>query len=158
MKGLGILAVVAVIVQGVLGGTRVTQVSTLLAAVHGCTGQAFFALMVALCVLTGREWQKSQLTVPDIARVRPHALLILGLIGGQIMLGAWLRHYGTREALISHAAFALVVWVSAVHLLAGSSGDGRALRPWFRRRGLWRAHGHASDRVGYHCLDLLVTF
>jgi cytochrome c oxidase assembly protein subunit 15 len=116
MKVLGILAVLAVIVQGVLGGTRVTRVSTLLAAVHGCTGQAFFALMVALCVLTGRDWQKSQLTVPDAARVRPHALLVLGLIGGQIVLGAWLRHYGTREALISHAAFAIVVWVSAVHL------------------------------------------
>ena len=57
MKGLGMLAVVAVIVQGVLGGTRVTQISTFLAAVHGCVGQAFFALMVALCVFTGRGWQ-----------------------------------------------------------------------------------------------------
>ena len=47
MKGLGVLAVVAVIVQGVLGGTRVTQVSTLLAAVHGVVGQAFFGLIVA---------------------------------------------------------------------------------------------------------------
>ena len=61
MKGLGVLAVVAVIVQGVLGGTRVTQVSTLLAAVHGCVGQAFFGLMVALCVLTGRGWQEPTL-------------------------------------------------------------------------------------------------
>ena len=56
MKALGVVALVAVIVQGVLGGTRVTQVSTFLAAVHGCTGQAFFGLMVALCVLTGRDW------------------------------------------------------------------------------------------------------
>ena len=37
MKVLGVVALVAVIVQGVLGGTRVTQVSTFLAAVHGCT-------------------------------------------------------------------------------------------------------------------------
>ena len=43
MKVLGIVALVAVIGQGILGGTRVTQVSTFLAAVHGCTGQAFFA-------------------------------------------------------------------------------------------------------------------
>src|SRR6266404_4459494 len=35
IKGLGVLAVVAVIIQGVLGGTRVTEVSTFLAAVHG---------------------------------------------------------------------------------------------------------------------------
>src|SRR5271157_843652 len=40
MKGLGVLAVAAVVVQGVLGGTRVTEVSTFLAAVHGCMGQA----------------------------------------------------------------------------------------------------------------------
>ena len=58
MKVLGVFALVAVIVQGVLGGTRVTQVSTFLAAVHGCTGQAFFGLMVALCVLTGRDWHE----------------------------------------------------------------------------------------------------
>ena len=38
MKLLGVVALVAVIVQGILGGTRVTQVSTFLAAVHGCTG------------------------------------------------------------------------------------------------------------------------
>src|SRR3954453_21906471 len=41
MKALGVAALFAVIVQGVLGGTRVTQVSTFLAAVHGSTGQAF---------------------------------------------------------------------------------------------------------------------
>ena len=65
MKGLGVLAVVAVIVQGVLGGTRVTQVSMLLAAVHGCMGQAFFGLMVALCVLTGRRWQARREPIAD---------------------------------------------------------------------------------------------
>ena len=49
-QGAGRLALAAVIGQGILGGMRVTQVSTFLAAVHGCTGQAFFGLMVALCV------------------------------------------------------------------------------------------------------------
>ena len=56
MKALGVLALLTVIVQGILGGTRVTQTSTFLAAVHGCMGQAFFGLMVSLCVLTGRDW------------------------------------------------------------------------------------------------------
>src|SRR5262249_46845306 len=54
MKALGVIALAVVVFQGILGGTRVTEVSTFLAAVHGTTGQAFFGLMVALCVLTGR--------------------------------------------------------------------------------------------------------
>src|SRR5271165_5652658 len=35
MKVLGVTALAAVVIQGVLGGTRVTHVSTFLAAVHG---------------------------------------------------------------------------------------------------------------------------
>ena len=66
MKGLGLLAVVAVIVQGVLGGTRVTQVSTVLAAVHGVVGQAFFGLMVALSVLTSRGWREQSRRADDV--------------------------------------------------------------------------------------------
>jgi heme a synthase len=118
MKVLGVVVLLAVIVQGVLGGTRVTQVSTFLAAVHGCTGQAFFGLMVALCVLTGRDWQKSTSPSPDPDHLRRSALLFLGLIAGQIVLGSWLRHYGVRAALVSHAAFAVVVWVGAMHLFS----------------------------------------
>ena len=47
LPALGWLALTAVIVQGALGGYRVRLNSTDLAAVHGCTGQAFFALMVS---------------------------------------------------------------------------------------------------------------
>ena len=99
MKALGVLALLAVIVQGVLGGTRVTQVSTFLAAVHGCLGQAFFGLMVALCVLTGRDWHER--LVPD-GRHRSTAsrsLVLLALVVGQIVLGSWLRHFGTLAAV-----------------------------------------------------------
>src|SRR4051794_7797932 len=84
MKWLGVLALVAVIVQGVLGGTRVTQVSTFLAAVHGCTGQAFFGLMIALWVLTGRDWLEGKAPVTDTHRLRKASLVLLVLIYGQI--------------------------------------------------------------------------
>ena len=99
MKVLGVVALVAVIVQGILGGTASTQISTFLAAVHGCTGQAFFGLMVALCVLTGRDWSSARAGRPR----HPHgsaarALVMLALVYGQIVLGAWLRHYGTLGA------------------------------------------------------------
>ncbi len=55
--GLAWLALALVVVQGFLGGYRVTLNSTTLAFVHGCLAQAFFALLVSLVVLTGRKWK-----------------------------------------------------------------------------------------------------
>jgi cytochrome c oxidase assembly protein subunit 15 len=116
MKALGLLALAAVIVQGVLGGTRVTEVSTLFAAIHGATGQAFFGLMVALCVLTGRDWQSDQTPELDTGRLRLLALVVLALVVAQIILGSWLRHYGVLPALLAHAVFAVVVWTAGLIL------------------------------------------
>jgi cytochrome c oxidase assembly protein subunit 15 len=113
MKGLGALAVVAVIVQGVLGGTRVTQVSTVLAAVHGVVGQAFFGLMVVLCVLTGKGWRRPVERVADADHLRARALVLLAMVAVQIGLGSWLRHFGARAALACHAGLALAVWAHA---------------------------------------------
>ena len=99
MKGLGVLALAAVIGQGVLGGLRVTRVSTLLAAVHGCTGQAFFGLLVALCVFTGRDWNAGTGRAADPDHLRGRCALALALVYGQILVGGWLRHFATPSAL-----------------------------------------------------------
>jgi cytochrome c oxidase assembly protein subunit 15 len=114
MKALGVLALVVVIVQGLLGGTRVTQVSTVLAAVHGVLGQAFFGLMVVLCVLTGRGWREQTRRIADVDHLRPRALGLLGMVAAQIALGSWLRHYGTRAALVIHGVVAMAVWADAL--------------------------------------------
>ncbi len=101
MKGLGVLAVVAVIVQGVLGGTRVTQVSTLLAAVHGVVGQAFFGLMVALCVLTGEAGDEHDRPCRRRRSLAPACPLAPGPgRRPRSPLGSWLRHYGSPAALV----------------------------------------------------------
>ena len=78
------------------------------------TGQAFFGLMVALCVLTGRDWQGQSERVADVDRLsRPLALLLLGLVVAQIVLGSWLRHYGTRAALVRpRGVRGLAVWAA----------------------------------------------
>jgi len=110
MKGLGALALVAVIVQGLLGGLRVRYNSTLLAAVHGVSAQAFFGFMVALCVLTGRGWLNSKpRAVAGIGKVRRQAVAMLGLVLAQVVVGAWLRHYGAVDALYLHSIVALLV-------------------------------------------------
>jgi cytochrome c oxidase assembly protein subunit 15 len=129
MKAMGVLALVSVIVQGVLGGTRVTQLSTTLAAIHGVTGQLFFGLMVALCVWTGRDWTSSLEARPDTDRMRPLAVALLLIVCAQIAFGSWVRHFGTWPALIAHAGLAAAVWL-AVIILAVRVGRARATLPF----------------------------
>jgi heme a synthase len=116
MKWLGLLAVATVIVQGVLGGMRVTQISTLLAAVHACVAQAFFALLVTLCVFTGRGWQTQLEARSDGRRVKVLGWIILVLGPAQIVVGSWLRHFGTWRALEGHAFLGAAVWGSCLFL------------------------------------------
>ena len=56
LKWLGLAALVAVIVQGVLGGLRVTQINRNFAIVHACLAQAFFALLCGIAWFTSRDW------------------------------------------------------------------------------------------------------
>lgn len=114
MKVLGVVALLAVIGQGVLGGVRVNWNSQQLAAVHGVTGQMFFGLMVALCVFTGRRWAEGGSRADDPGRYRRRSVVMLTLILAQIVLGAILRHFGAW--LIPHIAVSLAVWGHAAAL------------------------------------------
>ena len=111
VKTLGVFALLAVIGQGVLGGIRVQKASTLLAMVHGTTGQAFFALMALLVAVTARSWFVRRRPV-DPGRARGLAWMAgLALMAAylQVVLGAWLRHFPSVGALGLHAGSALAV-------------------------------------------------
>jgi heme a synthase len=110
IKTLGVVALVAVIAQGVLGGLRVRWNSTSFAAFHGCFGQAFFGFMVALCVLTGRGWFAKVRVVADARKYRSLAASGLALIYAQVIVGAWLRHFGDVNALVVHSILAFLVF------------------------------------------------
>jgi heme a synthase len=56
VKTLGVIAVAAVIVQGVLGGLRVTENDAVLGLFHGCLAQSFFCLMATIALVTSRFW------------------------------------------------------------------------------------------------------
>ena len=58
VKTLGLIAVAAVIVQGILGGLRVTENSPVLGLFHGCLAQSFFALMATIALVTSRFWER----------------------------------------------------------------------------------------------------
>jgi heme a synthase len=58
VKTLGVIAVAAVVVQGILGGLRVTENNAVLGLFHGCLAQSFFALMATIALVTSRFWER----------------------------------------------------------------------------------------------------
>jgi cytochrome c oxidase assembly protein subunit 15 len=114
LKALAVLALVLVSLQGVLGGTRVTRNSNTLAFLHGCTAEAVFAFLVALCVLSGRDWSRPGLALGDPSHLRRKSLVTLILVYLQVILGAWVRHYGSNTGVLVHAFLASTVLGHAV--------------------------------------------
>ena len=91
----GLLALVLVIVQGILGGLRVTALADWLGIFHGTLAQCFLVLMCAVALVTSGWWQRLKMesqpvTVP--ASVRNFLLLTTLLMLGQLALGASMRH------------------------------------------------------------------
>ncbi len=117
MKWLGVIALVSVIAQGVMGGLRVTNLSRALAIVHACFAQAFFALTVSLALFTSRSWLQTSVRIEDTntSRLRNLSLITVGLIYIQFIFGAVLRHTGDR--LDAHLVFAGLVTIHIFLLL-----------------------------------------
>ena len=109
LKWLGLAALIAVIVQGVLGGLRVTQINRNFAIVHACLAQAFFALLCGIAWFTSRDWRQDiRTTTGETARkLRRLSLITTCLIYMQLIFGAILRHTGSR--LDAHLLFAFLV-------------------------------------------------
>ena len=117
MKWLGVIALVAVIAQGVMGGLRVTNLSRVLAIIHACFAQAFFALTASIALFTSRSWLQTsaKIDTADISRLRNLSLITFGLIYIQFIFGAVLRHTGDR--LDAHLLFAGLVTIHIFLLL-----------------------------------------
>ncbi|MGH7313718.1 MAG: COX15/CtaA family protein [Candidatus Rokuibacteriota bacterium] len=104
----GVVAAIAVVAQGVLGGLRVVLLQDVLAILHGCLAQAFFALVAGLALATS---PRARLPVAPLEPgVRTGILLAAVLVYLQIVFGALLTHAGWLEMhlLGALAVFALV--------------------------------------------------
>ena len=114
---LGVAAVVAVVVQGVLGGLRVVLIEQRIAIVHACLAQAFFALVASISLFTAAEWRTESRRAPqaDATKLRHFGLLNVALIYAQLVLGAVFRHTGAGLGL--HIAGAMVVFVTVFLLV-----------------------------------------
>ena len=94
LRWCGLAAVVAVILQGVLGGLRVVLYKDALGVFHATLAQLFFVLVCAIALFTSRWWQTSPVrTSPTInSQLSTLFLLTTLLILGQLALGATMRH------------------------------------------------------------------
>ena len=95
VRALALLMLVAVILQGVLGGAAVLYRLPLAVSVaHACLAQIFFCLAVTLAVVTGEGWRR--VGSPLVSR-NPSALPTLAglttvVVFAQIVVGALMRH------------------------------------------------------------------
>jgi heme a synthase len=105
----------AVFVQGMLGGARVRLDKQTLALVHGDFAAFVFSLMAVLILITSQGWdQRSRLESSVTSRrVSFAAMLLLGSLIAQYVMGGFLRHLREYEdfsfAWMVHPWFALVV-------------------------------------------------
>src|SRR5436853_4642940 len=110
LRWLGLIAVLGVAVQAILGGQVVIRLLHYwLPIIHACFAQIVFGAVLAISVLTSKWWVSDQPLLQDSGAPSIHALVILnaGVIYLQVILGAGFRH---KEIPIwPHMAGALLV-------------------------------------------------
>jgi heme a synthase len=96
VRNLGIIALCAVIAQGVLGGLTVLfLLPTPISVSHATLAQTFFAIVTSIALFTSDFWKSNQ---PQIKNDTGHpklvtlALFTTGAIYIQLILGALMRH------------------------------------------------------------------
>src|SRR5471032_775150 len=103
LRNLGFAALGAVILQGVLGGLRVTLLKDEIGVFHACLAQGFFGLLIVITLATSRLWQRiSIVDVPfvparTLARI---AIFTTAVIYIQLALGATMRHQHRDLAIL----------------------------------------------------------
>ena len=95
LRNLGFAALGLVILQGVLGGLRVTLLKDEIGVFHACLAQMFFGLLIVITLATSRLWQEISAADVPVAPVRTFARIAIfttAVIYVQLALGATMRH------------------------------------------------------------------
>src|SRR5579885_192991 len=130
------VALAGVMVQGLFGGFRVKLnelAGTDLALVHGVFAPVVFAALAAVAQLTSPAWLGPTETAAPAAR--RWSLAAVGLVFGQLLLGALVRHVNTPLWQRLHLLAAFLVVLAVVCLVRSA---------WERRDGRRRLAGPAS--------------
>jgi heme a synthase len=95
LRKLGVIAVIGVILQGILGGLRVTMMKDQIGIFHACVAQAFLGLLVFIALVTTKFWSSLETRHFDSQKLWPVKALAIAItvaIYVQLALGATMRH------------------------------------------------------------------
>ncbi len=94
VKVLGLVAAVAVITQGVLGGLTVLfLLPTWISVSHATLAQSFFSLTVVMAMVTSPFWRDHEpVERPGAEKTRLYAVATTAVVLLQLVLGALMRH------------------------------------------------------------------
>jgi len=108
VKTLGLIAVAGVILQGILGGLRVTMLKDQIGIFHACLAQTFLGLIVLIAMVTTNFWRSlgvnltgltGQVSQP-LLRIKMMAIATTIAIYVQLALGATMRHQHKDLAIL----------------------------------------------------------
>ena len=103
VRNLGVIALGGVIVQGVLGGLRVTMMKDEIGIFHACMAQAFLGLLVVIALVTTNFWRTLEnrpVDIQNFASTKTLAVAITIAIYVQLGLGATMRHQHRDLAIL----------------------------------------------------------
>jgi cytochrome c oxidase assembly protein subunit 15 len=118
LRWFGVIAVLGVLVQAILGGQVVIRLLHYwLPVIHACFAQIVFAAVLSIAVFTGRWWMSERPQLEDSGSPSIHAVVLLnaGVIFFQVFLGAAFRHQ--EMPIWPHiagalAVLAMVIWTA----------------------------------------------
>jgi len=103
VRNLGTIAVVGVILQGILGGLRVTMMKDEIGIFHACVAQAFLGLLVFIALVTTKFWPSlanRHFDSRTFSPIKALAIAITVAIYAQLGLGATMRHQHRDLAIL----------------------------------------------------------
>jgi cytochrome c oxidase assembly protein subunit 15 len=96
LRRLGIVALSAVIVQGLLGGVTVRYLlPTGVSVIHATLAQTFFCILVSIALFTSRWWMQhstAEGSHKNLSAFLPLSVATVAVIYIQLILGALMRH------------------------------------------------------------------
>jgi cytochrome c oxidase assembly protein subunit 15 len=84
VRNLGVIALAGVILQGILGGLRVTMMKDEIGIFHACVAQAFLGLLVVIALVTTRFWQSLPASAVDLTERSPGREADLTALSSQV--------------------------------------------------------------------------
>jgi len=103
VRNLGVIALGGVILQGILGGLRVTMMKDEIGIFHACIAQAFLGLLVFIALVTTGFWRaisNATVNLKEFPPLKSLAIAITIAIYVQLALGATMRHQHRDLAIL----------------------------------------------------------